>query len=70
MINNPVSISELIEKARNNPIFISDIVREANLEIVNEASAWEFCSEKVSNYLETYASNPATVISKENPSQY
>lgn len=57
LINDPSIVVDLIDKARNNPIFIGEIVREANLEIVNEASAWEFCSDKVSSYLENYTAN-------------
>ena len=57
LADNPVEISDLCQKARNNPIFVGEIVREANLEILNEASAWEFCSEKTSSYLENLLSN-------------
>lgn len=52
LVNDPNAYADLCHKARNNPIFVGEIVREANLEILNEASAWEFCSEKISTYLE------------------
>ena len=51
LINNPIAVKELLHKARNNPEFVAEIGREANLEILNEAAAWEFCSEKISSYL-------------------
>lgn len=57
LINDPITIIDLCQKARNNPIFVGEIVREANLEILNEASAWEFCSEKITSYLENMSSN-------------
>lgn len=56
-MNNSLNVADLIDKARNNPVFIAEIVKEANLDIVNEAAAWEFCSEKVTNYLENHMSN-------------
>lgn len=59
LANDPVSLAELTHKARNNPIFVGEIIRESNLEILNEASAWEFCSEKIINYLENLPANMA-----------
>lgn len=56
MANDPIKLGDLCQKARNNPIFVGEIVREANLEILNEASAWEFCSEKITSYLENLLS--------------
>lgn len=55
--NNPEAVRELLIKARNNPEFVVEIGREANLEILNEASAWEFCSEKIASYFENIANN-------------
>lgn len=55
--NDPDAIKELLHNARNNPEFVDEIGREANLEIVNEASAWEFCSEKITSYLENITNN-------------
>ena len=52
LVHNPVAIEELLHKARNDPKFINEIGRESNLDIINEAAAWEFCSEKVSSYFE------------------
>lgn len=57
LTNHPDAIRELLHNARNSPEFVAEIGREANLEIVNEASAWEFCSEKISSYLENITSN-------------
>ena len=51
-----IFINELSHKYRNNPIFAAEIAREANLEILNEVSAWEFCSEKISSYLDSLSS--------------
>jgi nitrogen regulatory protein PII-like uncharacterized protein len=50
--NDPEEIQKMSSEIRNNPIYISEIIREANLEIVDEASAYEFCNEKVSIYLD------------------
>ena len=50
-------IDDLIKQARNNPSITSEIAREANLEIVNEAAALEFCREKISSYLDNLASS-------------
>lgn len=55
--NNPEAIKELLHNARNSPEFVAEIGRESNLEIVNEASVWEFCSEKISSYLENITNN-------------
>lgn len=52
-----MSIEELTQQVRENPMCISEIVREANLEILNEAVAWEFCSEKVASYFDNLVSN-------------
>jgi hypothetical protein len=57
LANDPIAIADLCQKARNNPRFVGEIVREANLEILNELSAWEFCSEKISSYLENMLTN-------------
>lgn len=57
LANDPIKLADLCQNARNNPIFVGEIVREANLEILNEASAWEFCSEKITSYLENLLSN-------------
>lgn len=56
-MNDIEFVKELLYKARNNPDFVAEIGREANLEIVCEASAWEFCSEKISNYLENISTH-------------
>ena len=62
LLNNIDAIKELSYKARNNPEFVAEIGREANLEILNEASAWEFCSEKISSYLENTTGNFNTTL--------
>lgn len=53
----PLKIEDLIKQARNDPSITSEIAREANLEIVNEAAALEFCSEKISSYLDNLISS-------------
>lgn len=53
----PLSIEELTQQIRENPLFIVEIGIEANLEIINEAAAWDFCSEKVASYLDNLASS-------------
>lgn len=60
LANDPVALAELTQQARNNPIFVGEIIRESNLEILNEASAWEFCSEKITSYLENLPANIAS----------
>lgn len=52
-----IEIKDLIKQARNNPSITSEIAREANLEIVNEAAALEFCREKISSYLDNLSSS-------------
>lgn len=61
LVNDPVTLNALRLEARNNPSVISEIVREANLEILNEASAREFCSEKVTNYFDNLPNNNTNV---------